>query len=101
MLGTQSVPDGLASGLLAGVNPLFGLHAYLLGTIAGAVSTSSAFMVVQGTGAMAMVIADVPAVHDSANRPGPCSPSRSSRGSPCSPPASSDWDRSCGSSSTP
>jgi SulP family sulfate permease len=67
VLGTQSVPDGLANGLLAGVNPLFGLHAYLLGTIAGAVSTSSTFMVVQGTGAMAMVITDVPAVHEASD----------------------------------
>ena len=32
----QSVPDGLATGLLAGVNPLAGLYAYLVGTIAGA-----------------------------------------------------------------
>jgi len=62
VLGVQSVPDGLATGLLAGVNPLAGLNAYLVGTIAGALTTSSAFMVVQGTGAMAMVIADVPAV---------------------------------------
>ena len=52
VLGTQSVPDGLACGLLAGVNPLFGLHAYLIGTISAALFTSSAFMVVQGTGAM-------------------------------------------------
>jgi sulfate permease, SulP family len=63
VLGTQSVPDGLANGLLAGVNPLFGLHAYVIGTFAGALTTSSAFMVVQATGAMAMVITDVPAVH--------------------------------------
>lgn len=68
VLGAQSVPDGLASGLLAGVNPLFGLHAYLIGTISGAFFTSSAFMVVQSTGAMAIVIADVPAVHQ-ANDP--------------------------------
>lgn len=62
VLGVQSVPDGLATGLLAGVNPVAGLNAYLVGTIAGALTTSSAFMVVQATGAMAMVIADVPAV---------------------------------------
>ena len=67
VLGVQSVPDGLATGLLAGVSPLSGLYGYLVGTIAGAVVTSSAFMVVQGTGAMAMVIADVPAVHGGAN----------------------------------
>jgi SulP family sulfate permease len=64
VLGVQSVPDGLATGLLAGVNPVSGLYGYLVGTIAGAAAASSAFMVVQGTGAMAMVIADVPAVHD-------------------------------------
>jgi SulP family sulfate permease len=65
VLGVQSVPDGLATGLLAGVNPVSGLYGYLVGTIVGATAASSAFMVVQGTGAMAMVIADVPRVHGS------------------------------------
>ena len=64
VLGVQSVPDGLATGLLAGVNPLSGLYAYMVGTITGAVVTSSAFMAIQGTGAMAMIVVDVPAVHD-------------------------------------
>lgn len=62
VLGVQSVPDGLATGLLAGLNPLTGLYGYMVGTIAGAAVASSAFMVVQGTGAMAMIIADVPAL---------------------------------------
>lgn len=62
VLGLVSVPDGLASGLLAGVNPVAGLYGYLFGTAAGAVVTSSVFMSVQGTGAMAVVIADVPQV---------------------------------------
>jgi len=62
VLGVQSVPDGLATGLLAGVSPVAGLYGYLVGTVAGAAAASSAFMVVQGTGAMAMVIADVPGV---------------------------------------
>src|SRR4051794_14189779 len=66
-LGIESVPDGLAGGLLASVNPVFGLNAYLVGTPAGALSTSSAFMAVQATGAMAMVIADVDAVHRAAD----------------------------------
>jgi sulfate permease, SulP family len=60
VLGVQSVPDGLATGLLAGLNPTAGLYGYMVGTAAGALATSSAFMAVQGTGAMAMVIADVP-----------------------------------------
>ena len=63
VLGVESVPDGLAAGLLAGVNPLAGLYAYVFGTIGGSLFTSSAFMAVQATGAMAIVIADVPAVH--------------------------------------
>ena len=63
VLGVESVPDGLAAGLLAGVNPLAGLYGYLFGTIGGSLFTSSAFMAVQATGAMAIVIADVPAVH--------------------------------------
>ena len=63
VLGVESVPDGLAAGLLAGVNPLSGLYAYLFGTIGGSFFTSSAFMAIQATGAMAIVIADVPAVH--------------------------------------
>jgi SulP family sulfate permease len=64
VLGIQSVPDGLATGILAGVSPLAGLNAYLVGTITGAAFASSTFMVVQGTGAMAMVISDVPEVQD-------------------------------------
>jgi SulP family sulfate permease len=63
VLGVQSVPDGLATGLLAGVNPLAGLYAYMVGTITGALVTSSSFMAIQGTGAMAMIVLDVPAVH--------------------------------------
>ena len=63
VLGVESVPDGLAAGLLAGVNPLAGLYAYMFGTIGGSLFTSSAFMAVQATGAMAIIIADVPAVH--------------------------------------
>ena len=60
--GLVSVPDGLAAGILAGVNPVAGLYGYLFGTVAGAVSTSSVFMSVQATGAMAALIADVPQV---------------------------------------
>ena len=67
VLGVQSVPDGLATGLLAGVNPLSGLYACMVGMIAGAVATSSAFMAIQGTGAMAMIVADVPTINDSSD----------------------------------
>ena len=67
VLGVQSVPDGLATGLLAGVNPLAGLYAYMVGTFTGALVTSSSFMAIQGTGAMAMIVADIPGLHRSAD----------------------------------
>jgi SulP family sulfate permease len=41
---------------------LAGLNAYLVGTVAGAIFTSSTFMVIQATGAMAMIVSDVPEV---------------------------------------
>ncbi|GAA1059911.1 SulP family inorganic anion transporter [Agromyces bracchium] len=58
VLGVESVPDGLASGLLAGVNPLAGLYGYLFGMVGAAAFTSSSFMAVQATGAMSLVVAD-------------------------------------------
>jgi len=58
--GLVSVPDGLAAGLLAGLSPLAGLYGYLFGTIAGALATSSVLMSVQATGAMAVILSDVP-----------------------------------------
>lgn len=64
VLGVESVPDGLAAGLLAGVNPLAGLYGYLFGTLGGALATGSAFMTVQATGAMAVIISDVPETQD-------------------------------------
>jgi SulP family sulfate permease len=67
VLGVQSVPDGLATGLLAGVSPLAGLYGYLVGTAMGALATSSVFMAVQGTGAMAMVMADVPELRNASD----------------------------------
>ena len=63
VLGVESVPDGLAGGLLAGVNPVYGLYAYMVGTFTGGLFTSSSFMAVQATGAMAIVVADVAIVH--------------------------------------
>ena len=59
VLGIESVPDGLASGLLAGLNPVAGLYGYLFGLVGGAVFTGTAAMAVQGTGAMSIIVADV------------------------------------------
>lgn len=67
VLGIESVPDGLASGLLAGLNPLYGLYAYLFGMAGAALFTSSSLMAVQATGAMSLVVADT----DLASRPDP------------------------------
>lgn len=62
VLGIQSIPDGLASGLLALVNPVYGLYAYMTGVLTGALFTSSVFMSVQATSAMSLIIASVPEV---------------------------------------
>ena len=59
LLGIESIPDGLASGLLAGVNPVAGVYGYLFGTVGGATLTSTPFMAVQATGAMSLLVADV------------------------------------------
>ena len=64
VLGVESVPDGMAPGLLALVNPVYGLYGYMVGTFTGAFFTSSVYMAVQATGAMALVVASVPQVHD-------------------------------------
>src|ERR1051326_7215196 len=68
VLGVESVPDGLAAGLLAGVRPLSGLYAYMFGTIGGSLFTSSTFMAVQATSAMSIIVADVPAVHSAGDQ---------------------------------
>lgn len=60
VLGIESVPDGLAQGFLAFVNPVFGLYGYMMGTFTGAFFTSSTYITIQATGAMALVVASVP-----------------------------------------
>ena len=65
--GLVSVPDGLAPGILASVNPVAGRYGFLFKTVAGAASTSSVFMSMQATGAMAALSADVPQVHSGPN----------------------------------
>ena len=65
VLGVESVPDGLAFGFLAGVNPLAGLYGYLYGTVGGALFSSTSLMAVQVTGAMGIIVADTDlASHD-------------------------------------
>jgi sulfate permease, SulP family len=50
----SSVPDGMASGLLAGVNPIHGLYACMAGPVAGGLLSSSRLMVVTTTSAAAL-----------------------------------------------
>ncbi|WP_254431231.1 SulP family inorganic anion transporter [Agromyces sp. Marseille-P2726] len=65
ILGVESVPDGLAIGLLAGVNPVSGIYAFLFGMAGAALFTGSSFLAVQATGAMALIVSDT----DLASRP--------------------------------
>ena len=58
ILGIESVPDGLAIGLLAGVNPVAGIYAFMFGMAGAALATSSTFMAVQATSAMALIVSD-------------------------------------------
>ncbi len=51
----SGVPDGMASGLLAGVNPIYGLYANAIGPIAGGLLSSTALMVITTTSAASLV----------------------------------------------
>lgn len=55
--GVAAIPDGMAAAVMAGVNPIHGLYASIVGRIAGGVSTASVFMCVTTTGAMAITAA--------------------------------------------
>jgi len=51
-----SIPDAMASGVLAGVSPIYGLYGLMIGTPIAALFTGSAFMSVVTTSAMAITI---------------------------------------------
>ena len=53
-----TIPDGLASAILAGVNPVNGLYALMVGTPIAAITLSSQFMYVANTGALAVAVGD-------------------------------------------
>ena len=73
----SSVPDGMASGLLAGVNPIYGLYACMVGPIVGGIFSSTRLMVVATTSASALAAGQTlsalppgPATRQCAVRPG-------------------------------
>src|SRR5512147_2097883 len=51
-----SIPDAMASGVLAGISPINGLYGMMIGTPVAALFTGSAFMTVGTTSAMAITI---------------------------------------------
>jgi SulP family sulfate permease len=53
-----SIPDAMASGVLAGVSPLYGLYGLMIGTPIAALFTGSAFMSVVTTSAMGIAVRD-------------------------------------------
>ncbi len=66
-LGIESIPDAMASGLLAAVNPIHAVYAVMLATPVGALFASSVFMSVQTTSAMSLIVASVPQVRAGEN----------------------------------
>jgi len=50
----SSVPDGMASGILAGVNPIYGLYACMMGPIAGGIFSSTRLMIIATTSAASL-----------------------------------------------
>lgn len=52
--GVANIPDAMASSILAGVNPVQGLYAVMVGSPLGAIFGSSAFMNIAATSALAI-----------------------------------------------
>lgn len=50
--GISDIPDAMASAVLAGANPVSGLYAIMVGTLIGALFSSSAFMTIAATSAI-------------------------------------------------
>lgn len=54
-VGVSSVPDGMAGGLLAGVNPIYGLYANMIGPFVGGLFSSTQLMIINNTSAVSLV----------------------------------------------
>jgi sulfate permease, SulP family len=56
-VGVASIPDSMASALLAGINPLAGLYTMIIATPIGALFTSSEMMHISTTSALSLAVA--------------------------------------------
>jgi sulfate permease, SulP family len=56
-LGVASIPDSMASALLAGINPLAGLYTMIIATPIGSLFTSSEMMHISTTSALSLAVA--------------------------------------------
>jgi sulfate permease, SulP family len=56
--GIANVPDGMASGALAGVNPVHGVYTLIVGTPLASIGLSTQLMMVNTTSAMTLVAVD-------------------------------------------
>ena len=56
-VGVASIPDSMASALLAGINPLTGLYTMIIATPIGALFTSSEMMHISTTSALSLAVA--------------------------------------------